>query len=157
MAACIASRSPSQLIPQLMIPHSLGETLMGIPSLTLLHVAMLKLFTGSITSLRFHQVKLGSHLLKELSHLIRAYADFSALKSVALKATSITPSEITSYFQDKRSHHPIRTLKSWADGDIDQLLQEGRTIQKQLSSSFPVNPCKMQWLKGLLHLRWEGK
>ena len=37
--------------PTIINPLSLGETLMGIPSLTLLHVAMLKLFTGVSPSL----------------------------------------------------------------------------------------------------------
>ena len=86
--------------------------------------------------------KVGSSFVKELTRLIRAYADSSALESVALKAVMVMPHLLLqkSHRTSKTEDHITqleRCLKSWADGDIGHLLQEGHTIQKQLSSSLP--------------------
>ena len=48
-----------------------------------------------------------------------------------------------SHRTSKAKDHVIQLehqLKSWAEGDIDQLLHEGRTIQRQLISTTSRNP-----------------
>ena len=62
------------------------------------------------------------------------------MESVALKAAMIMPSLLLqkSHRSSKAKDHVAqleRRLKSWESGDIDCLLQEGRTIQKRLTSS----------------------
>ena len=83
--------------------------------------------------------KAGNGFAKEITRLLRAYTETSALESVALKAVMVMPHLLL-----QKSHHTSkvkdhvaqleRRLKTWTNGDLDQLLHEGRTIQKQLSS-----------------------
>ena len=89
--------------------------------------------------------KVGNSFVKELTRLTRAYAEASALEAVALKAAMVMPHLLLqkSHHTSKAKDHVIqleRRLKSWAEGDIDQLLHEGRTIQRQLTSTTPRNP-----------------
>ena len=84
--------------------------------------------------------KSGNSFIRELTRLIRAYAEGSAMESVALKAAMIMPSLLLqkSHRTSKAKDHAAqleRRLKSWEDGDIDSLLLEGRTIQRQLTTS----------------------
>ena len=84
--------------------------------------------------------KSGNSFIRELTRLIRAYAEGSAMESVALKAAMIMPSLLLqkSHRTSKAKDHVAqleRRLKSWEDGDIDSLLLEGRTIQRQLTTS----------------------
>ena len=79
--------------------------------------------------------KAGNSFVKELTRLTRAYAEASALEAVALKAAMVMPHLLLqkSHRTSKAKDHVIqleRQLKSWAEGDIDQLLHEGRTIQR---------------------------
>ena len=68
--------------------------------------------------------------------LYRAYAEGSALETVALKAIIILPILLQkSHYSFKSREHVAcleRHLSVWKMGDIDALLQEGRTIQNRL-------------------------
>ena len=70
-----------------------------------------------------------------MTHLIRAYAEVSVLKAVALKAVMIMPHQLLqkSHRTSKTNDHIAQLqchMKMWAEGDINQFLYEGRTIQK---------------------------
>ena len=83
--------------------------------------------------------KAGNSFVKEITRLLRAYTEASALESVALKAVMVMPHLLLqkSHRTSKAKDHVAqleRRLETWANGDLDQLLHEGRTIQKQLSS-----------------------
>ncbi len=78
----------------------------------------------------------------ELSRLFQAYAEQSALESVALQA--ITVMSILLLQKPTRKSKPKehascleRRLNTWSTGDIDGLVTEGRCIQKRLPKSAP--------------------
>ena len=76
----------------------------------------------------------GQGFVQEMSRLLRAYANGSALEAIALKACSVMPSLLL----QKPSHQSRpkdnlaclkRRLVSWKKGDIEELLSEGRILQ----------------------------
>ena len=76
----------------------------------------------------------------ELSRLLRAYADGSALDSIALMACTV----LSVLLLQKAFHHSKqkddsacleRHLLSWRKGDIAELLREGRSLQSRLIKS----------------------
>ena len=81
--------------------------------------------------------KVGKQFVKELTRLFNAYAQSSALESVALESIMVAcgvllqkPHEFS-----KSKDHVIaldRRLNAWRDGDIDGLMREARAIQSQL-------------------------
>ena len=64
--------------------------------------------------------KAGKIFVRELARMFNAYAESSALESVRSKAK-------------EHATHLERRLKLWAEGRMDDLIHEGRTIQKQLT------------------------
>ena len=102
-----------------------------------------------ISSFKIPSDKAGNAYVKETAHLIRAYVEESALEAVALKAVMIMPHLLL-----QKSHHTSKTkdhvtqlhrrLKIWAEGDINQLLHEGHTIQKQLPSRHTIKNLKAE-------------
>ena len=107
--------------------------------------------------------KAGNSFVKELTRLIRAYAKASALEAVALKAVMAMPHPLLqkSYRTSKAKDHVLQLehgLRSWAEGDIDQLVHEGRTIQRQLISITSRNPKQEeQSARTFSSLMMEGK
>ena len=105
--------------------------------------------------------KARNSFVKELTRLTRAYAEASALEAIALKAAMVMPHLLLqkSHHTSKAKDHVVqleRRLKSWAEGDIDQLLHEGHTIQRQLISS--RNPKQEeQSARTFSRLMMEGK
>ena len=82
----------------------------------------------------------GKSFVVELARLFQAYADQSALETVALKAAMILPSLILQKpFQTSKSKDHVacveRRLKLWWEGKFEALVKEGRTIQSRLSRS----------------------
>ena len=81
--------------------------------------------------------KVGKQFVKELTRLFNAYAQSSALESVALELIMVAwgvllqkPHEFS-----KSKDHVIaldRRLNAWRDGDIDGLMREVRAIQSQI-------------------------
>ena len=80
---------------------------------------------------------IGKLFIKELSRLYLAFAEGSALESVALQAAIIFPSLVLQkpHRRSKDSDHR-RALESrlthWSNGDFKELLYEGNTIQSNL-------------------------
>ena len=107
--------------------------------------------------------KAGIAYIKETSRLIRAYADSSALEAVALKAAMVMPHLLLqkSHRTSKTKDHIAqlhRRLKTWTEGDINQLLLEGRTIQKQLPQGITKNhKAEEQTSRTFAKLMTEGK
>ena len=71
--------------------------------------------------------------------MFRAYADASVLESIALQAAMAMPALLLQKLHPKskaKEHtmHLDRRLKQWIDGDIEGLMDEGRTIQHHLNS-----------------------
>lgn len=79
----------------------------------------------------------GKDFVKELTKLFNAYAQASALESVALEAISVACCVLLQrpHASSKSKDHISalqRRLVAWREGDIDGLMREGRAIQKQL-------------------------
>lgn len=84
----------------------------------------------------------GKKFVSELARLIQAYADASALESVALTAVMTMPHLLLQKPGRRLKAHELaaclsRRLEAWQNGHIDELLMEARTIQQRLS--FPSN------------------
>ena len=78
--------------------------------------------------------KAGTAFVRELSHMFRAFADSSALESVAMKAVMVMPALLLQKPHPRskaRDHvsHLERRLQLWGNGKLDELLEEGQTIQ----------------------------
>ena len=70
--------------------------------------------------------------------MFRAYADGSALKSVAMKAAMVMPARLLQkkHPRSKAKDHTLhleRRLRQWSEGDLEGLMKEGYTIQHQFS------------------------
>ncbi|XP_064402590.1 uncharacterized protein LOC135348337 [Halichondria panicea] len=81
--------------------------------------------------------KAGKEFVDELSNLYAAFASASALESVALKAATVLP--ILSLQKPHRASKNkensaclTRRLNTWKEGNLNDLLLEGRTIQRRL-------------------------
>ena len=76
----------------------------------------------------------GKDFVLELTRLYNAYAEGSALESIALTAAMLLPILLLQkpHAQSKAKDHALclsRRLKSWRSGDIDGLMREGQVIQ----------------------------
>ena len=83
------------------------------------------------------QGKSGKSFTSELARLFKAYATGFALESVALKAATILPIlalQKPSRSSKYKAHVTCleRRLPLWLDGNLSELLKEGRTIQSRL-------------------------
>ena len=81
----------------------------------------------------------GKSFVRELTRMFQAYADASALESVAFQAAMAMPALLLQkpHPKSKAKEHTLhldRRLKQWMNGDIEGLLEEGRTIQHRLNS-----------------------
>ena len=83
--------------------------------------------------------KAGKDFVRELTSLFSAYAQGSALESVALTAIMVACATLLQkpHPASKCKDHVSaleRRLSAWRNGDIDGLMREGRTIQTHLKS-----------------------
>ena len=81
--------------------------------------------------------KAGKAFVRELSRMFNAYAEGSALESMAMKAAMTMPALLLqkpSSRSKAKEHatHLERHLKLWSEGKLDDLIHEGHTIQHQL-------------------------
>ena len=81
--------------------------------------------------------KAGKQFVRELTALFNAYAQGSALESVALTSVMVACARLLQkpHLTSKCRDHVTaleRRLSAWRDGDIDGLMREGRTIQTHL-------------------------
>ena len=70
--------------------------------------------------------------------MFRAYADGSALESVAMKAAMVMPALLLQkpHPRSKAKDHTLhleRRLLQWSEGGLEGLMKEGYTIQHQFS------------------------
>ena len=82
----------------------------------------------------------GKLFTKALTHLYDAYASRSPLESISFKAAAIITPLLLQQPVGKPTYrdnvaHLSRRLKLWDEGNIDELIKEGETIQKQLTKS----------------------
>ena len=86
--------------------------------------------------------KAGNQFVRELSRLFRGYAEGSALESISLYAVMLMPALLLQKPHSKsksKEHvtHLERRLALWTNGEFDELLAEGRTIQQNLRHQIP--------------------
>ena len=91
--------------------------------------------------------KVGKPFVSELARLFKAFASSSAMESVAMKAAIVLPTLLLQKpsFKSKVKEHSVcldRRLNTWLNGDLNDLLLEGRTIQQCLPKSQPQNSQK---------------
>ena len=91
--------------------------------------------------------KAGKELVFELSRLLRAYADGSALESIALTDSTVLSVLLLQkpFYCSKQKDHSAcleRHLLSWKKGDIAEMLWEGHSIQSRLTKSVGRNTVK---------------
>ncbi len=78
--------------------------------------------------------KAGTLFVRELSHLIDAYSDATAMDGTSLKAAMVLPALVLQKPSPKLKNKD-RTLRleerltRWAEGDVESLLHKGQTIQ----------------------------
>ena len=82
--------------------------------------------------------KVGTSFVQEVTHMFRAYAESSALEGIAMKAAMILPALLLQKPHSRsrtKEHvkHLERRIGLWKDGNLDSLLDEGKTIQSRLS------------------------
>lgn len=82
----------------------------------------------------------GKEFVRELSRLYSAYGSASALESVALKAAVVLPILVlqkpSRTFKTKQHILLERRLGLWSNGDLDELVREGRAIQQRLPKNW---------------------
>ena len=84
--------------------------------------------------------KVGKSFVSELARLFNAFAAGSAMESIALKAVTLMPILLLPKPAHKSNAKDIsacleRRLKIWLDGDLLELLREGRTLQQRIPKS----------------------
>ena len=105
--------------------------------------------------------KAGKSFVSELARLFKSFAEGSALESVALKACTLMPILLLQKpaRKSKPKDHILcleRRLCSWKDGDFEELLREGRTIQQHISKVSP--PYKDEQVsRSFANLMFQGK
>ena len=103
----------------------------------------------------------GKSLVDELCRLYTAFADASALECVALRAAVVLP--ILVLQQPHRRSKPKeliacleRHLKTWKDGDLESLVEEGRAIQQRLPKTRP-SQSESNLARSFANLMFNGK
>ena len=103
----------------------------------------------------------GKSLVDELCRLYTAFADASALECVALRAAVVLP--ILVLQQPHRRSKPKeliacleRRLKTWKDGDLESLVEEGRAIQQRLPKTRP-SQSESNLARSFANLMFNGK
>ena len=104
----------------------------------------------------------GKKFVQELSRLFRAYAEGSALESVALKAItvmSILLLQRPARNSKTKDHSSCleRRLHSWQAGDINGLVLEGRCLQKRLPKTTSRKRCDENLVRSFSNLMFNGK
>ena len=108
--------------------------------------------------------KAGKEFVRELSRLYSAYGSASALESVALKAAIVLPILLLQKPSgtSKTKQHIIlleRRLGLWSNGDLDELVREGRVIQQRLpkNRSTKANSNLARSFSNLVHGKMQGR
>ena len=104
----------------------------------------------------------GKKFVQELSRLLRAYAEGSALESIALKASTVMSILLLQKpaRNSKAKEHSsclVRRLNLWLAGDINNLLLEGRCLQKRLPKNLPRTKSEENVVRSFSNLMFKGK
>ena len=104
----------------------------------------------------------GKKFTQELSRLFRAYAEGTALESIALKATTVLPILLLQKpaRNSKAKDHTScldRRLKTWYEGDINSLVLEGRCLQMRLPKTPSWKRNKESLARSFSKLMFKGK
>jgi hypothetical protein len=104
----------------------------------------------------------GKAFVSELARLYRAFAEGSALESVALMAASVCWVLLLQRSHSKmksRDYAPClsRRLDLWHKGDIEELLAEGRSIQQQWFSHEQKSQPRPKQVRQFTNLLFLGK
>ena len=99
--------------------------------------------------------------IHELSRLYNAFADGSALESIALMASFVLPILVLQnpHKRSKTKEHIAcleRRLKVWHNGDILSLVEEGRSLQRRLPN-FHSDRAQHQISRSFASLMFKGK
>ena len=83
--------------------------------------------------------------MRELPSLFLAFATESSIESIALQAATILPNLLLqkSNHTSKSKEHVTcleRRLGVWKNGDLNELILEGRALQKRLLKTHPPRP-----------------
>ena len=83
--------------------------------------------------------RVGGDFVQELAKLFHSYGEAGALEAIALKAAMLMCALLLQKPHSRTSNHDLvsclqRRLSLWIQGDVDALLDEGRTIQQRLVS-----------------------
>ena len=119
--------------------------------------------TGDENLFKVPTGKSGKALVRELARMFQAYADGSALEGIALQAAMVMPALLLQKPHPKskakeRSQHLEHRLQLWLDGNIDSLMDEGRTIQLQFTRSHSTQEkSAQQTARTFAKLMMEGK
>ena len=105
--------------------------------------------------------KTGKEFVGELARLFRGYGESSALEAIALKAAMVFPPLLLQkpHPKAKTKDHIIcleRRMALWHDGNIAELLREGKIIQQKLISS-PSHSKNDSLAKSFARLMKKGK
>ena len=107
--------------------------------------------------------KAGKALVRELTRMFRAYADGSALEGIAMQAAMVMPALLLQKPHPKskakeHSQHLERRLQLWLEGNIESLMDEGRTIQLQFTRNHHTQErSAQQTARTFAKLMMEGK
>ena len=108
--------------------------------------------------------KAGTSFVREVSRMLRAYAESSALEGVAMKAAMILPALLlqkphTRSKTKEHVKHLERRLSLWKEGNLDSLLEEGQTIQSRFTKEYnnQNTSSSEQLLRKFSKLMTEGK
>ena len=107
--------------------------------------------------------KAGKAFVQELARMFRAYADASALESIAMKAAMVMPALLLQkpHPKSKAKDHVLhleRRLQQWSEGNLEGLMKEGFTIQHQFSRQHHQQPGPAKQIARVFaKLMMEGK
>ena len=99
--------------------------------------------------------------MSELARLYKAFASSSAMESIAMKAAVVLPILMLQKPSSKskvKEHSTCleRRMKCWLDGDLKDLLSEGRTIQRRIPKS-STRDNEQRLARSFANLMFEGK
>ena len=105
--------------------------------------------------------KAGKEFVGELSRLYLAFASASALKTIALKAVTVLPILVLQkpHKASKAKEHNVclaKRLRSWKEGNLSDLLLEGRAIQRRLPKTPTSKPAE-KIARSFANLMFAGK
>ena len=96
--------------------------------------------------------------MSELARLYNAFTSSSAMESIAMKAAIVLPVQKPSSKSKAKEHNNCleRRLRTWLDGDLNDLVSEGRIIQRRIPKTNPGDSQKCL-SRSFANLMFEGK